>query len=713
MLAPDRMPGATFALDDIGFIDFETRSLVDLKAAGAYRYATEGHAVVLAYAIGDRPVAVVSAAGDPLSWEDIPAEVRAHHARVAAGTATWAAWNAAFDKAIWNYGTDDFPVMEPWHVIDVMAQAAAAGLPPDLSAAARFVNGERKGEKGRELIRLFSMSTSTGTPQSHPAEWQEFLRYAGQDIAAMRAVFLNTRQLPRAEWREYWAMEAINERGVAIDVAMVSHAAKLAEEDKSRSRSELVKLTNGEVTTVDQVKRMVGWLQARLPAEGREMLVKRAEEVDEDGVVTKVAKHELTRRKVERLIAFCSRAPIPPELTPVLRLLQIRLYGGSKTPQKFAKMLSSHVDGVLFGQYVFNGAGQTGRASSRGVQVHNLARDTLENEHGTIEALLSLCSYADLAALSDTPVARILSLLIRPAFVAPEGRTFVWSDWSQIEARVLPWLCDHFPGARVRLQIFRDVDADPKNVPDLYTRTAATLSRVPIEAVTKPMRQRGKVAELALGFCGGVGALQNMAAAYGLHLSDEDARRTVDDWRAANPWSKDFSRELWDAMLRAHGLPGHHFLAGRVAFTFLPDYLGGSLMVTLPSHRVLTYRRLRWEDLDVLDDDGNPTGEKKREMTFARGHGRVKLWPGLFVENVTQAVAADVLRGTLVRLEESGAFDVRLHTHDEILVECPEEAADTVSAQLRAIMQQGFDWSNGLPIMSEETVSPYYTKAKE
>jgi DNA polymerase len=227
------------------------------------------------------------------------------------------------------------------------------------------------------------------------------------------------------------------------------------------------------------------------------------------------------------------------------------------------------------------------------------------------------------------------------------------------------------------------------------------------------MRQRGKVAELALGFCGGVGALQNMAAAYGLHLSDEDARRTVDDWRAANPWSKDFSRELWDAMLRAHGLPGHHFLAGRVAFTFLPDYLGGSLMVTLPSHRVLTYRRLRWEDLDVLDDDGNPTGEKKREMTFARGHGRVKLWPGLFVENVTQAVAADFLRGTLVRLEESGAFDVRLHTHDEILVECPEEVAGHVRDELRWVMQQGFAWSGGLPIMSEETIAPYYTKARE
>ena len=154
-------------------------------------------------------------------------------------------------------------------------------------------------------------------------------------------------------------------------------------------------------------------------------------------------------------------------------------------------------------------------------------------------------------------------------------------------------------------------------------------------------------------------------------------------------------------------MPQH---AGRVAFTFLPDYLGGSLLCTLPSRRVLTYRAMRPEWLDVLDDEGEPTGEKTLEMTFARNYSRMKLWPGIFMENITQATAADFLRGTLVRLEESGAFDVRLHTHDEILLECPEEVADRVSAQLREIMRQGFAWSKGLPVMSEETIAPYYTK---
>jgi DNA polymerase len=310
------------------------------------------------------------------------------------------------------------------------------------------------------------------------------------------------------------------------------------------------------------------------------------------------------------------------------------------------------------------------------------------------------------------PVARKLSLLIRPTFVPTGDRVFVWSDWSQIEARVLPWLCDHDSGARTRLQIFRAVDADPK-LPDLYTLTASTLSHVPIHEVTKAMRQRGKVAELALGYCGGVGALQNMAAGYGLHLPDAEARATVEAWRRANPWAGRFAEDLWDAALRAYGVPGVPIRVGRVHFNYLAGYLGGTLLCVLPSGRCLAYRRLRWEYLDVLNDDDQPTGEKTRELTFLRGHGRMKLWPGLFVENVTQAVAADVLRGTLVRLEESGAFDVRLHTHDEILLECPQEAAVHVAGELRAIMQQGFDWSEGLPLMSEETAAYYYTKSEE
>ena len=714
----DRAAGPTFAIENIGFIDFETKSATDIKA-GTYRYATEADAIVCTYAIGDGPVRAVTVAefDGPLDWHMMPEDMQEFHDRVATGTAVWAAWNAGFDKAVWNFATEGFPLMKPEHIIDVMAQAVASGLPPDLAQASAIVGHDLKIGSGKDLIKLFctpgGLKGVQGTPTSHPDEWIAFLGYAMGDIAAMRSVFKATRQLSLAEWKEYWAMEAVNERGVGIDLAFATAAAKLAEEDKVRSRAELTDLTHGAVTSVDQVAKMTAWLMQHLPTEGQAILTKREEEVDDDGVVTKPAKYQLTRKRIERLLAYLGT--IEDDFDGVRRVLQIRQYGGSKTPAKFARMLQQQVDGVLYGQYVFNGAAQTGRASSKGVQIHNLARDTIKGEADVIEGITSGCLYDFLAEFCDTPVARTLSLLIRPTFVAGPGKVFVWSDWSQIEARVLPWLCDHMSGAKARLDIFRAVDADP-SVPDIYTRTAATLSGLAVADVTKAVRQRGKVAELALGFCGGVGALQAMAAGYGLHFSDSEAKDIVDRWREANPWAQDYSRQIWEGMRLAMSPeytsdPDRAVKVGRVWLKYDPRYFGGSLLARLPSGRVLTYRSMRWEDVDVLDEDDKPTGIKSREMTFARGYGRVKLWPGMFVENFTQATAADFLRGTLVRLQGMGS--VRLHTHDEILLETTVESTEYDACTLRWFMQQGFGWSEGLPLMSEETLGYSYTKSEE
>jgi DNA polymerase len=704
----ERTYGATYQPEQIGWIDFETHGSEDLKAAGAYRYATAADAIILAYAIGNGPVQVIEARGWPLSASCLPTDLLAHHAKVMNGTAVWAAWNVGFDKAIWNYATAGFPELEAHHVIDVMAQVAAAGLPPDLETAAKVCGAPfQKDKAGADLIKLFCLPDSKGTPLSHPIEWQQFIDYAGSDIEAMRSVFWHTRQLTRAEWHEYWAMERINERGIAIDMRMVGHAAKLAAEDKVNSSVELIQLTDKQVTTVDMVAKMTAWLLERLPPEGRAILTAREEEVGEDGELVKPAKHSLTRRQVERLIAYVKDVEIGHLKSAVLRVLQLRLYGGSKTPAKFGKMLKQQVDGVLYGQYVFNGAAQTGRASSRGVQIHNLARDFIKEEGDHIGALLDGLSYDAFEQLGEgEPVARKLSLLIRPSLVPSGNNVFVWSDWSQIEARITPWLA----GVQSRLDIFREVDADPSK-PDLYTRTAAAVSNVAIGDVTKAMRQRGKVMELALTFCGGKGALQSMAASYGMHLSDTEAQLAVDQWREVNPWAQNYSRLLWEAMREAMDTPDRYVPAGRIGFVYLPGYLGGTLHMRLPSGRLLTYRRIKWEHVAVKDDDGKIT-DYKLELTFARGYGRVKLWPGMFVENATQAVAADVLRGTLRKLVAM-ALDVRAHTHDEIILECPPQEADDVAGQLRSVMRRGFMWSHGLPLMSEETQAYYYTKDPE
>ena len=715
MFEGERAFGATFAPEQIGWLDFETRSETSLKLAGPYRYACDASAIVLAYAIGDEP-ARTAWKYSGLAWADLPDELKAHQARVEAGQAVWAAWNAGFDRAIWNYAVSGSRIMEPHHIIDVMAQGAAAGLPPDLMKASRICGreDERKLETGRKLMELFCLPGAAGDPRRQSAQWRQFLLYALRDIDAMRAVFRCTRQLPLAEWKEYWAMESINSRGIGIDLSMVAQAASLAEQDRERANRDVFALTRGEVETVNQVRAMVGWLRSQIPDEtGVKILTRRQEEVSDDGTIRRPAKHSLTRPRVERLLAYCQDVLDDVEtgtdtlkrMLRVQRLLQIRLYGGSRTPAKFNKMAQQHVDGVLYGQYVFNGAGQTGRASSRGVQIHNLARDVLSYEHDAIEHLLNGANYDTFARLGDdTPVSRKLSLLIRPSFVPRPGNVFVWSDWSQIEARILPWLA----GAEERLEIFRQVDADP-SVPDLYTRTTATLSHVDVKDVTKAMRQRGKVAELALGFGGSVYSLQTMAASYGLHLTDAEASATVTQWRAANPWCVRYWEALWEAILRALERPRQFQPVGHVGYVYLPDYLYGTLLCVLPSGRCLAYRRLKEENVAVLDDDDEPTGEYERQWRFSRGIGRVKFWPGMAAENIVQAVAADCLRGTLRRLEDE-RHDVRLHTHDEILLEAPDQVAEPVAIALREAMQRGFAWSAGLPLKSAETISPYYTK---
>jgi DNA polymerase len=706
-------PELTFKIEDTAFLDFESRSKVPITH-GTYRYACEADAIVLAYAIGKAPARAIGVGdfSEPLHWDDLPSDFLAHHARVMAGDAIWCAWNSGFDKAVWNYSTYRFPELLPHHIIDAMAQATASGMPPDLAGAAEIAGeGLVKDKRGAALIKLFSLvdTDTPGDPVSCPDEWLEFLDYAKRDVDALRAVFLGTRQLSMREWQEYWAMETINERGISIDFNLATAASQLADEDRIRSKIEIAELTGGVVKSIDEVAKLTRWIIQRVPNEGKSILLEREEQYDENGEVEKPAKHALTRSRVERLIAFL--APFDDALhRAVRRVLEIRLYGGSRTPAKFKRMIQQQVDGVLYGQYVFNGASQTGRASSKGIQVHNLSRNTLAHEHAAILTVGSHLGYDALAACNPDPVVRQLSLLIRPTLIPANGRLFVWSDWSQIEARVLPWLAGEDQGALDRLDIFRGVDADP-TLPDLYTRTAATLSQVAIEDVSKDIRQRGKVAELALGFGGGVGALRTMAAAYGMHFKDADARDTVDRWRVANKWCVDFWTALEKAVYDALKIPEQEFLVGRLKYTFLPDYFGGSLCCELPSGRCLLYRHIRYDTVDILDDDGNLI-DKELQLRFSRGHGRVKLWKGLLCENVVQAVAADCLRGTLVRLEEDG-YHTRLHTHDEILVECEEsDAADTAMA-LQGIMRRGFDWSEGLPLMSEETIAYYYSKHKE
>ena len=380
---------------------------------------------------------------------------------------------------------------------------------------------------------------------------------------------------------------------------------------------------------------------------------------------------------------------------------------------------------MLRDQYRFAGAGQTGRLSSKGAQIQNLVRDVIDEHGGNEAALVDMiadgCDYAALAAAApiDMPPARKLALLVRPALVAESGKMFVWSDYSMVEARVNPWLAAS-SDAELVLDIFRANDADPTR-PDIYTTTAADILHNNPSAITKTERGTGKVATLALGFGGSVKALKAMALNYRIHLDDAEARHIVDAWREANPWAREFwgahrDREsfgLWGAAMRAWELPGQITTAGRIAFLYRENYLGGALFMALPSGRLLTYPRPRWREVDILDKDGKPTGEKRYELSFRRAHGRAKLWHGTLCENAVQATAADLLRTAVTRIETNPALafmPIRMTTHDEIVCEVDEARADEAKAFLRREMLTLPEWASGLPLQSEETSNFYYTK---
>jgi len=300
-------------------------------------------------------------------------------------------------------------------------------------------------------------------------------------------------------------------------------------------------------------------------------------------------------------------------------------------------------------------------------------------------------------------------------------RTFVWSDWSAIEARITPWLAASPDADRV-LDIFRANDRDPTR-PDIYTVAATDVLHKSPSEITKAERGIGKVVVLACGFGGSVGALLQMALSYRIHLETAEARRIVNAWRDANPWAPEFwgahrngeSFGLWGAAMSAWELPGQITTAGRIAFVYREDYLGGALFMALSSGRLLTYPRPRWRDVDVLDQDGKPTGERRSELSFRRARGRAKLWHGTLCENAVQGTAADILRATVTRIETNPTLawmPIRMTCHDEIVCEVDEARAEKAKAILRREMLTLPDWAAGLPLQSEESVAHYYTKSK-
>ena len=308
---------------------------------------------------------------------------------------------------------------------------------------------------------------------------------------------------------------------------------------------------------------------------------------------------------------------------------------------------------------------------------------------------------------------RTLSRLIRPTIIAAPGHTLVWGDWSAIEARVLPWLAgDGYPGAVKVLDIFRANDADP-NLPDIYRVEAGNIFGMAPADVPKKgeERQTGKVAVLSLGFGGATGALMAMASNYGIYLDAARAKWIVDTWRANNQWARHFWDDLWAAFTEAIKNPGVIQTAGRVAYVYDPQYHGGTVHCALPCGRTISYPTLRYGTHKTKD---KKTGEEivTEAWTYRKGYGRAALWYGKLAENITQGFAGSIMRHTLKKLDQECGdwMPAVLHTHDEIGTEPEERDAADAAVALREIMEEGFAFTEGLPLVAEVTTNWYYTK---
>jgi DNA polymerase len=287
----------------------------------------------------------------------------------------------------------------------------------------------------------------------------------------------------------------------------------------------------------------------------------------------------------------------------------------------------------------------------------------------------------------------VLKGMLRPALMAPEGKRLVVADWAAIEARVTPWASNTNSGAE-KLGIFARGE-------DVYKHNAAATFHVHYDDVDKDQRQIGKVQELACGFAGGVGAFASMGRIYNVILTESDSRKMVDGWRRANPWSVNYWTGLERAYTGAMRHPGQEISAGRVTYMFDKQHL----WYALPSGRVLCYPFARF------DEEGNITYAKAawKPAADAKEWPRARLWRGLACENITQAIANDLLRHALRRLEEEG-FDVVLHVHDEIVLETDASTAEDAAAALVKIMCTPPLWAAGLPLNAEVAIMQRYGK---
>lgn len=667
-------------------IDFETRSVLDLKAAGLHRYARHSSTDVwcMAGAIGDEEPRIVTAVNGAFI---LPPSFHQH----VTGGGVVVAHNAPFELAIWNeimVPRHHWPVLLPEQTHCTMAMAYAMNLPGALEDAALALGLDvRKDAEGRALMLRMARPRSMGS--AGPIWWDEVEKvlrlcaYCKQDVRVERA--LHHRLMPLSDYeRRVWLMDyRINQRGVRVDTASAKAAVEMSGLVKEAADEKIADITQDKVTKHTALIPLKTWLA-------------------EQGVVT----DGLDKQTVVDLLAA---ADLPDN---VRRVLEIRQEVGKASVAKLDTMLEIvSVGDRVYDLFQYWGAA-TGRWAGRKLQPHNFIRDVPDADD--VETALKLVrekNYRMLQAMYGPPLS-YLSRCMRGFFLAKPGHVFTVGDFSAVEGRGTAWVS----GEEWKLQLFRDCDANPDG-PDVYMHTAGGILHIKPDDVNKSQRQAyGKVPELALGYQGGVGAFQTMAKTYGVKVSDAEADSIKVEWRQLHPATVRTWYALQRAAIAAVENPGDVFRAGHPDRGVAFRKVGSFLWCLLPSGRCLCYpypKVLEGKFGPQLTYMTVPSAEdrKKGKVIEDPANGpkwaRVGTYGGSLMENVVQAICRDLLVDCMLRLEAEG-YHVVLHVHDEIVIEVPEACAAAAKRDMHRIMNTPPSWARDFPMNTKpETMRRY------
>ena len=659
-------------------IDFETASQCDLKRAGAYVYSEHPTTQVLcmAYAFDNGPVQIWRR-GQPFP-RDVLDHVR--------NSGEVRAWNASFEWNVWNntllrqLGVGGAPNrLTLYQLHDTMAAAAYYGLPLslDMAASAAHISIPKDKEGHSLMLRMCRPrkvnpdGTAEWWHETDPEKFARLCAYCQTDVAAERELAASLPALPPDERRTWVLDQQINARGVGVDTNLVLRLKDLALGAAGQGNRELSVLTGGKVNSVNAHAALLEFVRAHGYPEDNLRRATVEARLDEPGCTG-----------IERM-ALDLRADIAR--TSAAKLDAMLACSGK------AENGVAPVRGML--QYY--GAFRTGRWAGRLIQLQNMPRGVIgKGEVGSaIETILNTAAVSALLTVLPMlygPVMGVVSSLLRGCIVPRRGRKLVVADFSQIEARVLPWLA----GQLDVLDAFRRGE-------DIYKLAAARIFGVPADAVTSDQRQIGKVAILALGYGGGVGAFQTMATAYGVTISDVDADTIKAAWRDANPHIVSFWWAL-DTAARSVIQSGGMVDVGPLKIGMWNRHM----VIRLPSGRSLIYRDAR---IVTNPDNGREEVSYMGLNQYTRKWERLRTYGGKLAENVTQAVARDCMRDVMLEADRLGV-EILLTVHDELINEADDAGADAALQTVLGLMATPPAWAASLPVKGDGFVTDRYRK---